>query len=85
MSIFDTVKGRVQAVVAAGSGAVTDMKVERRRKALVAEMGDHAYDLVTKGEVDDAHLVRLAAEIDALDAVTTDDATDDTGAEPEES
>lgn len=72
MTLIDRVKDRVQAAVDAGSGAVSDLKVERRRKALVAEMGDHAYDLVSKGEVVNAHLVRLTAEIDALDAVATD-------------
>lgn len=77
MTIIETVKGRLESVVNAGSGALTDMKVERRRKALVTEMGESAYDLVTKGDVDHAHLVRLTAEIDALDSVTSDDSSDD--------
>lgn len=77
MTIIDSVKSRVGSVVAAGNGAITDMKVERRRKALVAEMGEAAHDLVRKGEVEHEHLVRLAAEIDALDSVTSDDESDD--------
>lgn len=70
MEALQKLKGTVQDMAAAGGRRVDDLKDARRRKALLAELGELTYRKHRGDPIDETAIDPVLAELDGIEAAS---------------